>query len=1090
MNCQGCNNQYNETDRSPRLLINCGHSICEKCTAELYRDGQIVCPECRFKNVAPMVTCFPRNLALININKQQPLANMVTPAKTNLGFQSSILLNSNVTSLYVNKENNQSTQQQNQNLQGITNTSLSNFKAANYTLQEITPPAKSQSQQSFYPITNTTSEHKTLDSNIKDANLLSERYAICQKHFKKFEAYCEDDQILLCITCILEDGHRQHSIDSIENSVQKQKQKQSEFFDQSRQQEKKAISIMQQIDANLKDLSSQAQVQLSEICSFFSEVKKIINEKESKLKSKVQDALLDQENQMKQLEKYYQNHISDVNEFQTLYRQCSVMQDVEYLKSLQKTKQIMSKINQVQQVDKIEFKQIQNFFSKDSELHALTKQMLSLQSLNQANQQNTLTAQVQLVQTKKQLNQAQQNNTSSNSNKEILANNNQTNNLPNQVANNPMSSSSTSNPLLQNKKPNTIYQTGNKPVTKRVQNRKDVASIGPLGITCTQQQNIYRTKSNQIMQKKDQTKEAIGTSYGNNSNQNCQQLLQQAVTTGNLNIQQNLNQGNYKLGRNDRSTSSTNPQSISSELNKPLNNYHELRNILKEKLTQQNNEQNINRGEKSLTPSKRISNYSNSSYQNDNLNFFNKEKNLPNISPLRSNNITNIQQQVQSSNNQLKQVFQINEGLPQNSKTMYSNQAQYKSTDKISQQDFNDTTQKNKIIYKPSSTQSKIGQIGQGEEFDDQNFQFIDNNSYPESARKDLFSCQLNSNNLNVLTSGQKPNSNTNSIMNSNNLIKSMRTDITDMFMNRCDFSTISTYQNGNFIYVFGGFIESSQYAIERFDISRNLWEQVDILPTNRAKFSMVGLDNGNILIIGGKQDGMRIALCEEYDPKTNKLSISSMMLSTPKSGFGAVNLGRDKIIIIGGNDGQNVQDMVEMYDKASLKLPKKLCSMIEKRDELAVTLGLDKKIYAIGGFGGTKNVCLRTAERYDPETDRWEAIAPLNVPRRALAAVTLPDGIYAIGGFDGQNYLSTVEKYDESLNQWIFISSMNFPRCTLSAVTSKDNQFIYVLGGFDNGPLDTVERYNIFEDKWEMYSKMSYKRFMHSSIMISGQFP
>jgi len=35
----------------------------------------------------------------------------------------------------------------------------------------------------------------------------------------------------------------------------------------------------------------------------------------------------------------------------------------------------------------------------------------------------------------------------------------------------------------------------------------------------------------------------------------------------------------------------------------------------------------------------------------------------------------------------------------------------------------------------------------------------------------------------------------------------------------------------------------------------------------------------------------------------------------------------------------------------------------------------------------------------------------------------------------------------------------MNYPRCTLSAVTSNDFRNIYVLGGFDNGPLKTVER-------------------------------
>jgi hypothetical protein len=36
-----------------------------------------------------------------------------------------------------------------------------------------------------------------------------------------------------------------------------------------------------------------------------------------------------------------------------------------------------------------------------------------------------------------------------------------------------------------------------------------------------------------------------------------------------------------------------------------------------------------------------------------------------------------------------------------------------------------------------------------------------------------------------------------------------------------------------------------------------------------------------------------------------------------------------------------------------------------------------------------------------------------MNYPRRALSAAYLADGIYAIGGFDGQSYLSSVEKYE-----------------------------------------------------------------------------
>lgn len=40
-----------------------------------------------------------------------------------------------------------------------------------------------------------------------------------------------------------------------------------------------------------------------------------------------------------------------------------------------------------------------------------------------------------------------------------------------------------------------------------------------------------------------------------------------------------------------------------------------------------------------------------------------------------------------------------------------------------------------------------------------------------------------------------------------------------------------------------------------------------------------------------------------------------------------------------------------------------------------------------------------------------WELLPPLKEHRRALSLVALPDGIYAIGGYNGKEYLATVEK-------------------------------------------------------------------------------
>jgi Kelch motif len=104
---------------------------------------------------------------------------------------------------------------------------------------------------------------------------------------------------------------------------------------------------------------------------------------------------------------------------------------------------------------------------------------------------------------------------------------------------------------------------------------------------------------------------------------------------------------------------------------------------------------------------------------------------------------------------------------------------------------------------------------------------------------------------------------------------------------------------------------------------------------------------------------------------------------------------------------------------------------------------------------------------------------------RRALGVVPMPDGIYAIGGYDGQKYLNSMEKYCLITKRWIRMKPMNTARCTLSAVASADCQFIYVLGGYNGQPLDLVERYSILTDTWEYLPPMITKRFMHQSVNI-----
>ena len=78
---------------------------------------------------------------------------------------------------------------------------------------------------------------------------------------------------------------------------------------------------------------------------------------------------------------------------------------------------------------------------------------------------------------------------------------------------------------------------------------------------------------------------------------------------------------------------------------------------------------------------------------------------------------------------------------------------------------------------------------------------------------------------------------------------------------------------------------------------------------------------------------------------------------------------------------------------------------------------------------------------RYDPVQDRWLNQPKLNRPRFALSAAAAHGALYAVGGFNGEYYMSTVEMYDPRvgrcaplpLTTFFSIAKYNCHSCTMS---------------------------------------------------------
>lgn len=51
--------------------------------------------------------------------------------------------------------------------------------------------------------------------------------------------------------------------------------------------------------------------------------------------------------------------------------------------------------------------------------------------------------------------------------------------------------------------------------------------------------------------------------------------------------------------------------------------------------------------------------------------------------------------------------------------------------------------------------------------------------------------------------------------------------------------------------------------------------------------------------------------------------------------------------------------------------------------------------------------------------------MAPISTPRDAVGVCLLGDKLYAVGGYDGQQYLNEVEAYDPQTNEWTKVSGL-----------------------------------------------------------------
>ena len=245
------------------------------------------------------------------------------------------------------------------------------------------------------------------------------------------------------------------------------------------------------------------------------------------------------------------------------------------------------------------------------------------------------------------------------------------------------------------------------------------------------------------------------------------------------------------------------------------------------------------------------------------------------------------------------------------------------------------------------------------------------------------------------------------------------------------------------------------------------------------------------VLSIGGTASASKVVEVYNSSGLTNRI-YPGLPESRPFQSSLSLN---NVVYSIGGSSSQRskrkLENLGESQKVFSLDLTRKTIkweenvSLNEKKRHVGATVF--KNAFVVCG-GNSLCKALSSCEYLKPEVNGWRKCSPLKYSRFAHQLVTCKQSLFALGGWNGKNYLSTVEKLVDLKQTWHEVTPMQEARGWFSAVSL--NGFIYAFGGKNqNGKImRSTEKYNCLKQKWSFCSNMKIGRYRHSACVFNGK--